>query len=115
MGTLHLVATPIGNLEDVTLRALRVLREVEQVFAEDTRRTGILLKHHGISQRPRSLYAHNEAGRISEALEILDAGADIALVSDAARRCSVILEKDCSPRHSSKGITSRSSRAHLRW
>ena len=83
MGTLHLVATPIGNLEDVTLRALRVLREVEQVFAEDTRRTGILLKHHGISQRPRSLYAHNEAGRISEALEILDAGADIALVSDA--------------------------------
>ncbi|MFP8873064.1 MAG: 16S rRNA (cytidine(1402)-2'-O)-methyltransferase [Myxococcota bacterium] len=83
MGTLHLVATPIGNLEDVTLRALRVLREVERIFAEDTRRTGILLKHHQIDQRPRSLHAHNEAARIGEALRVLGEGGDVALVSDA--------------------------------
>lgn len=83
MGTLHLVATPIGNLEDVTLRALRVLREVGQVYAEDTRRTGILLKHHGVDQRPRSLHAHNEAARIEEALALLRGESDVALVSDA--------------------------------
>lgn len=83
MGTLYLVATPIGNLEDVTLRALRVLREAAQVFAEDTRRTSILLRHHGIDQRPRSLHAHNEQRRIDEALGLLAEGKDVALVSDA--------------------------------
>ena len=83
MGTLHLVATPIGNLEDVTLRALRVLREADLVFAEDTRRTRVLLDRHAIAQRPRSLHAHNEAARIAEVLAALAAGQQVALVSDA--------------------------------
>lgn len=82
-GTLYLVATPIGNLEDVTLRALRVLREADLVLAEDTRRTRILLDRHGIAARPRSLHAHNEVARGAEALAALAAGRDVALVSDA--------------------------------
>lgn len=83
MGTLHIVATPIGNLEDVTLRALRVLREVDWVLAEDTRRTRVLLDHFEIHQKPTSLHAHNEAGRIESVIEALDGGRSVALVSDA--------------------------------
>lgn len=83
MGTLHLVATPIGNLEDVTLRALRVLREADLVLAEDTRHTRVLLDRHAIAQRPRSLHAHNEVARIAEVLALLAAGRQVALVSDA--------------------------------
>jgi 16S rRNA (cytidine1402-2'-O)-methyltransferase len=83
MGTLSVVATPIGNLEDVTLRALRVLREADLLLAEDTRRTRLLLDRHGIAGRPRSLHAHNEATRAEEALAALAAGSRVALVSDA--------------------------------
>ncbi len=83
MGTLFLVATPIGHLEDVTLRALRVLREAELVLAEDTRRTRILLERHAIAARPVSLHAHNEAARIARVLAVLEAGGSAALVSDA--------------------------------
>ena len=83
MGTLHVVATPIGNLEDVTLRALRVLREASLVFAEDTRRTRVLLDRHGIDARPVSLHAHNEEARVERALAALEAGEPVALVSDA--------------------------------
>ena len=83
MGTLHLVAPPIGNLEDITLRALRVLREAQLLFAEDTRRTRVLLDRHGVGVRPRSLHAHNEAERIAMAIEVLDAGGGVVLVSDA--------------------------------
>ena len=83
MGTLYVVATPIGNLEDVTLRAIRVLREVELVLAEDTRRTRTLLTQHDIGNRPRSLHAHNEAQRSREVLEVLASGSSVALVSDA--------------------------------
>jgi 16S rRNA (cytidine1402-2'-O)-methyltransferase len=83
MGRLHIVSTPIGNLEDVTLRALRVLREADLVFAEDTRRTRILLERHAIATRPRSLHAHNEALRAREALAALASGGSLALVSDA--------------------------------
>lgn len=83
MGTLHLVATPIGNLEDVTLRALRVLREADRVYAEDTRRTRVLLDRHAIGARPRSLHEHNEEARTAEVLAALDAGQRVALVSDA--------------------------------
>jgi 16S rRNA (cytidine1402-2'-O)-methyltransferase len=83
VGVLHVVATPIGNLEDVTLRALRVLGEVDLVLAEDTRRTRILLQRHGVKARPLSLHAHNEASRIARVLEVLDAGGSAALVSDA--------------------------------
>jgi 16S rRNA (cytidine1402-2'-O)-methyltransferase len=83
MGTLHVVATPIGNLEDVTLRALRVLREADLVLAEDTRRTRVLLARHGIDAKPESLHAHNEAARCARALAVLDAGGSVALCSDA--------------------------------
>ena len=83
MGTLHVVATPIGNLEDVSLRALRVLAEVDVVFAEDTRRTRKLLTRHGIEARPLSLHAHNEQSRIARALEALEGAGQVALVSDA--------------------------------
>jgi 16S rRNA (cytidine1402-2'-O)-methyltransferase len=83
MGTLFVVATPIGNLEDVSLRALRVLGEAALVLAEDTRRTRILLDRHGVAARPRSLHAHNEASRVDEALAVLQAGGSVALVSDA--------------------------------
>jgi len=83
MGTLYIVATPIGNLEDVTLRALRVLREVDWVLAEDTRRTRILLDHFEIPQKPASLHAHNEAARIGHVIAALEEGRSVALVSDA--------------------------------
>lgn len=83
MGTLYIVATPIGNLEDVTLRSLRILREVDSVFAEDTRRTRVLLDHFEIPQRPISLHAHNEAARIEEVIAVLESDCDVALVSDA--------------------------------
>jgi len=83
MGTLFLVATPIGHLDDVTLRALRVLRDADLLFAEDTRRTRILLDHHGIAAKPVSLHAHNEAARCERALATLREGCSVALVSDA--------------------------------
>ena len=83
MGTLHIVATPIGHLEDVTLRALRILREADWVLAEDTRRTRVLLDHFEIPQRPTSLHAHNEAGRIQSVLDALEGDQSVALVSDA--------------------------------
>jgi len=83
VATLHVVATPIGNLEDVTLRALRVLGEAALVLAEDTRRTRVLLERHGVRAKPLSLHAHNEAARVARVLETLEAGGDVALVSDA--------------------------------
>ena len=83
MGVLYLVATPIGNLEDVTLRALRVLGEADLLFAEDTRRTRILLDRHGVDARPLSLHAHNEVARAKRALAVLGGGRSVALVSDA--------------------------------
>ncbi len=82
-GTLFVVATPIGNLEDITLRALRVLREVALVAAEDTRRTGNLLRHYGIATRLLSLHEHNEHARVARLLPRLAAGESVALVSDA--------------------------------
>lgn len=82
-GILNLVATPIGNLEDISLRALRVLRECDLVAAEDTRRTGQLLKHFEISKPLKSYFQHNEARRTAEILERLAAGESIALVTDA--------------------------------
>lgn len=82
MGTLHLVATPVGNLEDITLRALRVLREANLIAAEDTRTTRRLLAHFGISTPLISYYEHNELLRIERLLEALSQG-DVALVSEA--------------------------------
>jgi len=82
-GTLYLVATPIGNLEDITLRALRILKECDVVAAEDTRRTGQLLKHFGISKPLLSYFQFNEARRSEEILNRLQHGERVALVTDA--------------------------------
>lgn len=82
-GTLYLVATPIGNLEDITLRALRILGEVDCIAAEDTRRTRKLLSHYGIHTRLVSYHEHNEERRADELLDILLTGRSIAVVSDA--------------------------------
>ena len=81
--TLYLVATPIGNLEDITLRALRVLRECDVVAAEDTRRTGQLLKHFEISKPLLSYFQFNEARRSEEIIERLRRGEKVALATDA--------------------------------
>ncbi|MEI6392187.1 MAG: 16S rRNA (cytidine(1402)-2'-O)-methyltransferase [Verrucomicrobiota bacterium] len=81
--TLYLVATPIGNLEDITLRALRVLKECDVVAAEDTRRTGQLLKHFEISKPLLSYFQFNEAKRSEEIIERLRLGQKVALVTDA--------------------------------
>lgn len=82
-GTLYVVSTPIGNLSDLTDRARRVLREVDRVYAEDTRRTGRLLEHVGSEAGLRSLHEHNEARRTGELVEALAEGRSCALVSDA--------------------------------
>jgi 16S rRNA (cytidine1402-2'-O)-methyltransferase len=82
-GTLFVVATPIGNLEDITLRALRVLREVDLVAAEDTRRTRSLLEAHGVRTALISYFEHNQARRGPELLRRLQGGARVALVTDA--------------------------------
>ena len=80
---LYIVATPIGNLEDITLRALRVLRSVDRIACEDTRQTQKLLNHYGIQKPTVSYHLHNEAGRANELLDQLRTGARLALVSDA--------------------------------
>lgn len=82
MGSLYLIATPIGNLEDITLRALRLLEEVDLIAAEDTRHTGRLLAHYGIKTAQTSYHEHNKLTRIDAVLKALDTG-DVALVSDA--------------------------------
>lgn len=82
-GTLFLVSTPIGNLEDITLRALRVLKEAAVIAAEDTRRTRGLLVHHSIGTPTLSLHEHNERDRLPLLLARLRAGEDVALVTDA--------------------------------
>ena len=82
-GTLYVVATPIGNLEDITFRALRVLREVAVIAAEDTRRTARLLQHYSISTSTTSLHEHNERARLPSLIGRLRAGESVALVSDA--------------------------------
>src|SRR5262245_32245125 len=82
-GTLFVVATPIGNLEDISARALRVLREVALIAAEDTRRTHNLLSRYGISTGTTSLHQHNERGKSGAILDRLKRGENVALVSDA--------------------------------
>jgi 16S rRNA (cytidine1402-2'-O)-methyltransferase len=82
-GKLSLVATPIGNLEDVTLRALRVLREADAVLAEDTRRSYVLLSHHGIRTRLVSVHEHTTPDKVAALADEIEAGARYALVTDA--------------------------------
>jgi len=83
MGKLFLVPTPIGNLEDITLRAIRVLKEADLVLAEDTRTSGKLLKHYEISTPMQSHHMHNEHKTIASILDKLRAGLTLALISDA--------------------------------
>src|SRR5580692_11047400 len=80
---LYLVATPIGNLEDITLRALHVLKEVDQIACEDTRHTQKLLNHYGIVTRTISYHEHNEMTRAAELVKEMQEGASVALVTDA--------------------------------
>src|SRR3954453_16836070 len=82
-GTLFVVATPIGNLEDITARALRVLREVALIAAEDTRRTAHLLARYAITTPTTSLHEHNDTAKASSLVDRLRRGDAIALVSDA--------------------------------
>jgi 16S rRNA (cytidine1402-2'-O)-methyltransferase len=82
-GTLFLVGTPIGNLEDITLRALRTLKEVDLIACEDTRQTQKLLNHYGIEKRTVSYHEHNELERAPELIVHLENGEDVAVVSDA--------------------------------
>ncbi len=82
-GTLYVVSTPIGNLKDITLRALEVLDQVDLIAAEDTRHTGVLLKHHELSKRMISYHEHNEGRRANELVRFLEAGDNIALVCNA--------------------------------
>ncbi|OGF52072.1 MAG: 16S rRNA (cytidine(1402)-2'-O)-methyltransferase, partial [Candidatus Firestonebacteria bacterium GWA2_43_8] len=86
-GTLYIVGTPIGNLEDITFRAVRILKEVDLVAAEDTRTTGILLKHYGIEKPLTSYHEHNKNSKGSYIVEQLLAGKNIAVVSDAGTPC----------------------------
>ncbi len=82
-GVLYLVATPIGNLEDITLRALRLLKEADVIACEDTRQTQKLLNHYGVTTRTVSYHEHNEMTRAAELVVELEEGAKVALVSDA--------------------------------
>ena len=82
-GTLFVVATPIGNLEDITLRALRVLREASLIAAEDTRRTSKLLSYYGIHTPTLSFHAHNSRARLPQLIARMTAGESVALVTDA--------------------------------
>ena len=82
-GTLYIVPTPIGNLEDITLRALRILEEADIVLAEDTRNTGKLLHHFELKKKMISYHEHNKIARAEQILEMLENGESLALVSDA--------------------------------
>src|SRR5437899_4069564 len=80
---LYLVATPIGSLEDITLRAMRVLKEVDVIACEDTRQTQKLLNHYAISTRTTSYHEHNEMTKSAELVKAMQEGASVALVTDA--------------------------------
>src|SRR5215510_4955651 len=82
-GTLYLVATPIGNLSDITHRALQILRDVDLIACEDTRHTRKLLQHYSIDTKTISYHEHNEQQRTEQLVELLKQGTDIAVVSDA--------------------------------
>ncbi len=103
MAQLYIVPTPIGNLEDITLRALRVLREVDLILAEDTRKSGILLKHYEISQKMIPHHAFNEHKTLKSLIEKLKSGITIALISDAGTPCisdpGFLLVRECLNEH----------------
>ena len=86
-GTLYIVATPIGNLEDITLRALRILKEVDCILCEDTRTTKVLLNKYDISTKTISYHAHSTGAKESAIIKMLKDGQNLALVSDAGTPC----------------------------
>jgi 16S rRNA (cytidine1402-2'-O)-methyltransferase len=86
-GKLYIIATPIGNLEDITLRALRVLKDIDLVAAEDTRKTGRLLSHFGIKKPQTSYFEHNEQHKTPQLLDRLEQGLTLALVTNAGTPC----------------------------
>ncbi|MEO8637650.1 MAG: 16S rRNA (cytidine(1402)-2'-O)-methyltransferase [Candidatus Taylorbacteria bacterium] len=83
MSTFYVIGTPIGNLEDITLRALRILKEVDLILCEDTRVTAKLLKHYGVSTPKESYHEHSKSAKIERIIELVREGKNIALVSDA--------------------------------
>lgn len=87
IGTLYVVATPIGNMEDITLRALRILKEVDYILCEDTRTTQNLLNKYEIKTKTMSYHAHSTDGKESAIINLLKAGKNLALVSDAGTPC----------------------------
>ena len=87
MGTLYIVATPIGNLEDITLRALRILKEVDTILCEDTRTTRVLLNKYDITTKCISYHAHSKENKESRIISMLTEGKNLALVSDAGTPC----------------------------
>jgi 16S rRNA (cytidine1402-2'-O)-methyltransferase len=82
-GKLYLVPTPVGNLEDITLRGIRILKEADVILCEDTRNGGVLLKHYGIDKKLYSHHQHNEHKAVSEIIRFLQSGQKVALISDA--------------------------------
>ncbi len=87
VGTLYVVATPIGNLEDITFRAIRILKEVDYILCEDTRTTKNLLDRYGITTKTMSYHSHSTDGRESSIINLLKGGKNFALVSDAGTPC----------------------------
>jgi 16S rRNA (cytidine1402-2'-O)-methyltransferase len=87
LGTLYIVATPIGNLEDITLRALRILKEVDYILCEDTRTTGTLLRAYDIKTKTMSYHAHSTQNKENSIITLLKEGKNLALVSDAGTPC----------------------------
>jgi 16S rRNA (cytidine1402-2'-O)-methyltransferase len=83
MSILYIVPTPIGNLEDITLRAIRILKEVDFILAEDTRKTGLLLRHYGISTKMFSYHLHNEHKTVNSFVDRIVNGEKVAIVTDA--------------------------------
>ena len=115
-GTLFVVATPIGNLEDITVRALRVLREVSLIAAEDTRRTAHLLARYGITTPTTSLHEHNEQQKSAALIARLQHGESIALCRTPGRRRSPIQGASDLARRSTAGSgSSRFLGRALRW
>jgi 16S rRNA (cytidine1402-2'-O)-methyltransferase len=87
IGTLYIVATPIGNLEDITLRAIRILKEVDYILCEDTRTTQVLLNKYDIKTKTMSYHAHSTEKKEEAIINMLKAGENLALVSDAGTPC----------------------------